>query len=68
LDLTFCCNFAPQLAKAADLNHPAAGRNGRFSGFMASAPPTITADFVLGKTGNRNAVALAREAVAAARL
>ncbi len=31
-------------------------------------PPTITADFVLGKTGNRIAVALAREAVAAARL
>jgi len=31
-------------------------------------PPTITADFVLGKTGNRIAVALARETVAAARL
>src|SRR5277367_6057278 len=35
---------------------------------MASAPPTIIADFVLGKTGNRIAVALARETVAAARL
>jgi hypothetical protein len=35
---------------------------------LAFAPLTITADFVLGKTGNRIAVALAREAVAAARL
>jgi hypothetical protein len=32
------------------------------------APLRIIADFVLGKTGDRNVVALARETVAAARL
>ena len=49
---------SPHSCKAADLNNAQ----------RALTPPTITVDFVLGKTGNRIAVALARETVAAARL
>jgi len=58
LNRIFSVHLNPAVFLAANLNHPR----------WASAPLTFTADLVLGKTGNPETVALAKEAVAAARL
>ena len=65
--MIFWVYLVPWLLTGRGVESSRSGRSRALSG-ACYCPVTISVDFVLGKTGNRIAVALAREAVAAARL